>query len=189
VRRLANTAAGIRTQLQSRAAAGDDRRRSAAAAAGTALGIERIIAAPVDQVIGFTAEGEFRSVGLAEQHRARSAQARDDRRITVGYEVTTAQRPPGGYDTPGIERILDRDRQTVQRTAEVSRGRFAVERIGLGAGAFGSQLHHRVDPRIDRLDTRQAGFHRVTGTEFAGTDRRGDATGGPVDKIGHGPII
>ena len=44
VRRFANAAAGIRTELERGAAAGDDRRRAAAAAAGAALGIEGIAA-------------------------------------------------------------------------------------------------------------------------------------------------
>ena len=139
-----------------RAAGGDDRRRAAAAAAGRAVEVVRVRRPAVHVVVGLVGPGELGRVRLAQQDPAGAEQPRDDRRVAVRDAVAPADRARGRDDARRVERVLDRERDPVERAARRCPGRARRRRPRPLAGV-GGEPDDRVDPRVDLVDAGEAG--------------------------------
>src|SRR4029077_3610990 len=80
--------------------------------------------------------GESTDSGLAEQHRAPSAQFAHDRCVRLRNAVAERLGAPSGGDALGVEEILDDVRDGVQPTHDHARTPPRVGGIRLGQGAI-----------------------------------------------------
>ena len=181
--------------------------RAAAGAAGAAAGVVRIARGATE---GRAVAGSvFAHVGLGEDDCARLAQPRHHlgvaRRAVVGV---IRRRSAGGAHVEGVELILDRERNAVQRPLETAgAGELGVERprlfervghVGIAVGGIGLRAlatqvegDERIDLAsvLDRLDIAElkasGGIDR---TLHAGAVIGGDAFEVLVDQLGRGEL-
>ena len=161
-------ARGVGGEREQGGAGGDRDRRATARAAGAAGRVARVARARRER-----AEAELVRAGLADDHRARLPQPRDDRRVALRH---AALAPPERGRQPGdVDQVLDRDGDAVERSA-----RPAGEGFGRAARAFlvdvdeGAML-------LGRPEVRKAGIEDL---------ERGDVSGGEprtARERGHGP--
>ena len=156
VRGLADRVAAVAADVERRAAGGDDRRRATAAAAGRAAQVVRVRGPAVHVVVGLVGPRELGGVRLAHEDPARRTEPRDHRRVAVGDAVAPADGAGGRDDAGRVHRVLDRERDAVERAGRVTPREGRVGRPGPVAGV-GGQPDHRVDVRVDGLDPGEAG--------------------------------
>jgi len=121
-RRDAHRPAGIRADTHHRLAVGYRHRRPGGGAARDQAAVIRIAGCAVVGVDSDPGEGELGHVGAADQHRARSAQTRDRRRVMSGrWRVVERLRPGEGPFAGDIEQVLDRDRKSGERGGDIAR--------------------------------------------------------------------
>ena len=100
--------------------------------------------------------------------------------------VGELDRAAGGADALGLDRVLDGDRKTVQRTDGVAASERVVGARGRVAGAIEVEgddgVHHAVEP-LDPIDER---LEQVTTRDLAGPDRSGQLVcGGECGGVVH----
>ena len=109
------------------------------------------------------AQGELRQVQLAQQDRASLLQLRHHHRIFGGYMVPLQRRPVGGANSGGVELVLNRHRNSVQRPPVLSCGDGLFGLAGCLAGllvAHGDvRVHLAIDP-VDAFQVRLGGLDR-----------------------------
>ena len=99
-----------------RHAGGDRGRRSAARPTWRSRRIVRIAHRSKSRVFARRPEREFMEVGLADEHRARFAQASGDDGVAGRDVIVPDQRSRGRPHAFLIDQILERDRNAVQRS-------------------------------------------------------------------------
>ena len=183
VRRLPDAVAGVAPDVERRAAGGDDGRRAAAAPAGRTRQVIRVRCPTIDEVVGLVRPRELRRVRLPEQDAAGRPQSSHHRRVPVGHALRPADRARGRHETGRVERVLDRERDAVQRPEERAGHEVGV---GLACRLEGSvrEPHDGVDQRVDGIDPTQAGVDDLYGGQPAVTDRRGDSRGRREGQLG-----
>ncbi len=129
---IARRGSGLLAERAHHEIGGDGRARAAARAAGAA---GRVVGIAGGAAIGAAvARSVFAEIGLGEDDGARGAQARDDGRILRRAVVGVARGSAAGRaHVGGVELILDRERDAVQRALELS---------GL------PRIRHRAAPRL-----------------------------------------
>jgi hypothetical protein len=120
-------------------------------ATATASPVVRIRCAPEDEVRRLPPERELRGVRLSQQDGAGSLRTRNDRRVPLGDAAGEEPGAARGSDASGVERVLDRERDAVQRAELVAaqHGRLRRARSLLRVGCLG---HDRVQRRIKAVD-------------------------------------
>jgi hypothetical protein len=121
VRGIADRAADVAADLEARETCGQRSCGAARGSARRARAIPRIVGHAVDVVIGLKIQQTERHVGLAEEHRAGRLDALDDQIVALS-DVAQCAIAPGGGQASHIERLLDRHRHAVQRTARQPAG-------------------------------------------------------------------
>ena len=145
VRRHAQRAADVGTELQGHEARRQRGRRAARRAARRALEVPRVARDAVDRVVALPVVEHDRHVGLAEQDGTGPSGTRDDQRVVVGLEVLGLRDAPGGRQAGHVERLLHRHRHAEQRPLVAARQR----RVG-GPGGLSRTLEVAHDDGIDR---------------------------------------
>ena len=115
----------------------------------------------------------LRRVRLADEDRARLAQARDLQGVGLGHVLAVGRRAVGRAHAGGVLQILVRDRQAVQRRQVVAARAAAVGLVGRRERALGRPRHDRVDERVDALDPRKVRLDELARRERAGAQRAG----------------
>ena len=114
-------------------------------------------------------------VELAEQDRARVAQALRDRTVPAGNVVPVDLRAAGRADSLCLEQVLQRDGDAVQRTADPA-GREVLGRAPrVGARALRGHGDVRVDARVQPLDAPQVRLAELERRELARAERHRSA--------------
>ena len=75
--------------------------------------------------------GELGQPGLGDDDRAGVAQVLRQRRLVRRHVAGERQRAAGRRHVGGVDVVLQRDRDAVQRTAQLAGGALAIERVGL----------------------------------------------------------
>ena len=115
--------------------------------------------------------GELGHLRLGEDDRARGAQVRDQRRLVRRDEAGERQCAAGGRHVRGVDVVLERDRDAMQRTAHLARPALAVEGVGLVEGAR-IDRDRGVDPVFVEGDAQQVLRHQLARGDPPGGHRR-----------------
>ena len=149
--------------------------------------------------------GQFRELGLGDDDGARVEEVLRERGVVGRHQAGEGQRPAGGRHEGGVDVVLERDRDAVQRPADLAGGALAIERVGLfqrlvvdGDDGVDRVFVHRDAREVLRDDLARGGasllhrrlhlgnrgFHdRERGTgRFGGRRRRGRAGGRQADQ-------
>ena len=114
-RRHADGPADVRAHLE-RGEPGRQRGGAAPAAASRrAARVPGIAGAAVDRIVGLPVGQRGRDIGLAEQHRARRAEARRHRAVVRRDIALPLGHAAGGLETDDVDGFLQRDRQAAER--------------------------------------------------------------------------
>ena len=129
----------------------------------------------VPGVAGLSAEpdipvGEGAHRRLAEQDRARRAQALHHRRIALRDPVGPGFGAPGGAHSGHIEEVLERVGNAVQRPEGTSRAQERVHGVRLGAGPLRGHGHEALEKGRNLLDTGQIDLRKAAARQFARAD-------------------
>ena len=132
--------------------------------------IPRIARRAEHAVEGLRSGAELRRVGLADRHRACGAHARDDQRVARRDVVLVEQRAAGRANAGGVDQVLVRDRQAVQRPAVSPRASASSAR----AASASARSATSVTMALTRGFTRsmRARWARMTSTADTSLRRR-----------------
>ena len=154
-RRHPHRTADVGTQLEAGHAARDRGGRSPAGPARRAVRGPRVVGGAEHLVVALPIAAPFRQVRLAEHDGARCLQPGDGGSVrwrdAVGQHGGTA----GGADALGVDGVLHRDRQAVQRPPPLATGRCGIGRATPGAGAVRVQRADGVHRWVDVVDAGQ----------------------------------
>ena len=162
-RGLANRPTGIGTECAEAQARGNGGCRPARGSARDPRRNPRIAYAPEVARYRARAIGELLHVELAEQYRASGLEPLDHRSVVLGDPVREQGRGGGGAHAGGIDRVLERDRDPMQRAAPPTARDLGFRLMGLFQGGLCRHRDERIQHRIERIDLRQAHareFHR-----------------------------
>src|SRR5262249_43954864 len=95
--------------------------------------------------------------GLADDDRAGGAQLRNDRGVVAWPAAGTNRRAELGRIIRGVDDVLDRDRNTVQRPDRAAFRAALVECARLRKHAVAIDMDERPDLAVDRLDAIETG--------------------------------
>ena len=174
-RRLADGAAGVRTEARSREAGGDRSRRTTRGAAGHAAGVERVLRRLERRVLGGAAHGELVEVGLADHDGAGCHEPLDDGGVVWRAPAVEDPRRAGGRHAPGAHVVLERDRHPGERPGGLAGGDALVDGIGGGTGVVGQHGDERVDVGLASVDAGEVLVDDLPCAAVTRADRRGDA--------------
>ena len=160
-RRTDHRAVGLRADRERHHARRHRRRRARRGAAGRAFGVVRV--ARLARVI----DGELGGHGLAQDHRARGAQALDHRGVPGRPAPGVQHGAVLGRHVAGIDDVLDADRDAVQRPLRPAEPPRLVAAPGLGAGELGIEEGPGLDARFVVGDPGQAGLGQLEGGDLA----------------------
>ena len=152
VRRDAHGAADVGAHLEAGEPCCDRRRRATRRPARGAGDVPWVVGLAEEIVEGLEVTRPTRHVRLAEHDRPRRLQARHRGRVGGGYVVGQFGRTAGGADPLDLDRVLDRDRQPVERAHRVAPGERGVGRVGEHPGPLDVERHRRIDRRVQALD-------------------------------------
>ena len=163
-RLVSDNAAALRGQADGTAGVGAERREGHPRRhghGGAAAGATRMIVRPPrvsdgaeERVHRRGAEGQFVQPGLAQGDCAGLAEGRDHGRILVGHMLGVVPGPVGGQHAPGVDEVLDRDRNAVQQAAVPSRRQLAISPRGLFQRLVGCHRDERIQKPVQKLDPR-----------------------------------
>jgi hypothetical protein len=112
-------------------------------------------------------------VGLADDDRAGCRQPLRDRGILRRHAIVEHRAGGGGPHTGGVDVVLERDRYSVQRAAQLALALLGVERSRLCEGGLTHHGDERVDLRVVDLDASEAGVDELDGGDRACLDAGG----------------
>src|SRR5205814_10400241 len=142
--------------------------------------------AAVQRIPALAASPAGRAVGLAQENRARRAHARDDGRVLVRNVVLELAQARGGGDARGVEDVLGRERDAMQRRRlESAFGQVAVGRLRLPDGALVGDPDHRVEARVDGADVLEVGAHDLLRRKAAVPDGARKPAGRGAYRVAH----
>ena len=127
---------GIGTEAGDRHSRGDRHRRTAAAAAGDEAAVVGVPDRSEGCVAAGDAEGELVHVGLAYHNGARGLQAGHGRRVLGGNKRFEERRTGGVGQTGGVDVVLDRNRNSMQRAEDLAVEAQLIQPPGAVEGAL-----------------------------------------------------
>ena len=172
VRRQPDAAPGIGADAERREAGGDGRRLAAARAARGPVVVPGVVAAAVERVVGLVEPDQLRDVGLAEHDRAGLAQPTHEGRVGgrrgTGETRDAARRRQAG----DVERLLQRDRNAVQRPGVLAPSERPVGVLGLGCRLLEAVDDDGVERRVQPFGPREVRGDHLGARERARSDAR-----------------
>ena len=144
VRRRADRASPVGADPRDRRVGAEQRRLAAGRAARRVGAVERMQRAPDEQVVRLEGARALGRVRLRDDHRARGAQARDDRGVAERPVAGPRQRPRRGPPARDVEDVLDGQRQAEQ-DGVIARRAAGVGRVGCCEGIVVAALGDRVE--------------------------------------------
>ncbi len=176
--RDANRSADVGADLE-RGEPGRDRgRRTTRRPAGHVVDVPRVVRRPEELVVGLVVAGPTGDVGLAEHDGAGVLQPRDGRCVLRGDVVGELDRAARRADALDLDRVLDRDREPVERSAPLAAYGLGVGAVRLGPGPIEVERHHRVDGAVQPVDARCEELQQLPARDLAVADRGGLLGGG-----------
>jgi hypothetical protein len=147
--RVADRAADVAAQLERGESGGDGRRGATRRSANGPAVIPRVVGPSVNVVVGLPVAREQRRVRLAEHDRARRLQPGDGDRVCPRHVPGEFRGAGRGNQALGLEHVLHRHRQSVQRAASIAARGRVIGGLGGVAGAFGVPGDDRVQGRVE----------------------------------------
>ena len=178
-RRAANGAAGILAQGSGAKKAGGSRPGAGAGSAGIPFQIPGIAGRAIVGTDGI-AHSELAHIELAQQDGPGLPQAGHYRGIGLRDKVGPDFRGVAGEDSPGVDLILDRYRDAVERPAILPPGDFRPGLAGFLPGGRGANGDIGIEPGIHLLNARQVGVHRFQRRYFFGGDKPAQLGSGQI---------
>ena len=173
-RRQTDGAAGIRAERPIDQAGRDGGAGTARRAAGDAVAVPGIAAIAEGLVVPGAADGEFGLVEPADGDRAGGVEAAHQGRC-LGRHMVAADGGAEGRRYPGaVEKILVRQRHSVQQPGRLARRQVGIPFRGTGQRRLGLDVDETVETRLSRLGGCQAGFGHRDRRQFAAADCRRD---------------
>ena len=177
-RRLADGAAGVRTQRERDLARGDGGSGAARRAAGHALGIPGVVGAVEGRALGRATEGELVHVGLAHGQATGVEHALDAGGGVDALVVLEHAGSAGGARAHEVHVVLDGQRHARERGQRLACGAVGIHaRSGLER-KLGRHLQECLDPALARLDGGKGGLGHLGSGKIAGGNARGNLGGG-----------
>jgi hypothetical protein len=99
-----------------------------------------------------------------------SSEARTAGASCIGTVIGEPDRTSGGTDPLGLDRVLDRDRQTVQGPELVTARERVICRVGRRARPVGVERDHCVDLAVEPLDAVEVQLEQVPAAQLTGAD-------------------
>ena len=170
-------APGVGPQRRGREVRADRRARASARAAADARDVPRVVDVAVVDVLVRRTDRPLGHAELAEEHRARVAQALVDGRVLVRDDARAVPRPRGHLEAADRDVVLQRDRDAGQRAERPAGTGRLVDRRGLlerqlaGDGAIHVQ---RGIERVDAIEVRLGEADRGQLARADGGRRPGD---------------
>jgi hypothetical protein len=132
------------------------------------------VRAAVKQVASEPAQRKCRRVGPTEHHCACADQIVDDR--AVGLRDTPFLEPASVARGEAclIDIYFHCDRHAAERSRIVSACQLAVDVVGLFSHFVGSEIHNRIDPRIDIVKALESCIGHFTGGDFTRPHKMSD---------------
>ena len=129
--------------------------------------------APEEGVHRSRAEGHLVQPGLAQGYGAGGAEALDRGRVFVGHTFGVVPGPACGQYAPGIDEILDRHGNTVQRPSVLSGRQLAIGLLGLLEDLVGGHGDERIQEPVKEFNARQRRPGQFHSRCLPGPNRRG----------------
>ena len=135
---------------------------------GVRFEVPRVGGPPVHRIVGLVVAREIGRVGLAPDHRSSRPQPRHRCCIRrLGGALGIFRRAGSCRHALDVERVLDGDRQAVQRPGACPGLLHPVELARPRAGGAEIGAHHGVDRGVYRLAARDMRFQQVDGARLA----------------------
>ena len=149
---------------------GHRRSRTAGRTAGIALERPRIPHRTVIARRRRPAERELVQVQLPDDHRTGGEQAAHDLCVLGGQAIVEDGAGRGCARAHGVDVVLERDRNTVERSAQLAGTLLLVEHLGARERLLAHHGDERVQLRLVDGDPREAGGHQFHGRDAARTN-------------------
>ena len=111
-------------------------------------------------------------IRLADDERARSLEARDDRGVLVGHEVAEDLRARRRPDPARVDVVLDRDGDAVQRAQMIAGADHGLRRLRDLARLLSADGDVSVQRLVDARDALQQGVGELHGRQRRSLDAR-----------------
>jgi len=174
-----------RCEIQARC---ERRGRPAGRPSSAARRVPRVVGGTEDRVERLPIAGQFRCVGLAEDHRAGFAQPPHSLGVTLGHVVPGLE-AAGGANASRIVRVLDRHRHSVQRTVDVTAGQRSIGRVRRALRPVGIQRHDSVEQRIQPFDALQITVEQLAARHLTAPQRNRQFVSGARHDLRHGVLM
>ena len=155
VGRNADRAATVAAGSQRAQVRGQRRRRPGTGPARSVIGVPGVATVGAEQVLARAHEAQLGCVCLAQDDGARRPYALHDRVVPLRNAVLEPHRAAGRADAAGHLRVLDRDRQPVQRAERLTPLHGLLGGPGLLSRQVRGEQQKRVQPPIEPLDAVQ----------------------------------
>ena len=110
---------------------------------------------------------EFRRRGLADDDAANCAQPFDTNVVPLRDMMLEKEAAPGRHEAAHEQIVLDRNRDSVERTAPAARPLPNVRLFGCAQGALAIQKHESVQDGLQPLAAREIHLHQLRGGDSA----------------------
>ena len=177
VRRRPDAAADVGGEPERRATGRDDRALAAAAAAARALEVPGVVRPAEERVVALLVEEQLGHVRLAEDDRARVAQAAHERPFRCRQRVAPARQPECRRQALDVELLFDGDRHAGERPEQVTAGPRAVHGGRLRARVVETAGDDGVQPPVHRLDAVDVRIDHLTRRDGSLSDPAGKLAG------------
>ena len=158
------------------------RSRAAAGAAGVGVQVPRVARGAV--TVGEAGDGEFREVGLPQQHRPRLLEVGDHRGVFPGDEIGQNAGPAGAPHPRRVELVLDGHRYAVERPSVVPRRDFLLCLPGGRHGQLSRDGQIGIELEVQVVNAVKVGFCGFYGGHLFGLNQTGEIAGGEEGQVG-----
>jgi len=143
----------------------------------------------VERVVREPTHREGGRIGAADDDGAGPAEIGHHRVVAGGHQVLEGDYPVVG-GTAGLVHVdLGGDGHAVERAHRPAAGQGLVGGRGLREGRVVKRAHHRVDPRVDRVEARQGGGDDLTAGDGLPADHLRQLDGVEAPELGrYGPV-
>jgi len=156
---------------------------AAARAARCEHGVPGVARDPEHRTVGEGLEAELREVRLAEDDGAGRLQASDRDVVRLRHQLGEEPRAARRAEAARVERVLERERHTVQRAERLALHHRDLRLARGHARDVGRDHAEGVEARVQRLDAGQQRLGDLDGRELLVTDERGDLERRPPGEI------
>ena len=155
----------------------DDRALAAAPAAARPLQVPGVVRPAEERVVALLVEEQLGHVRLAEDDRARVAQAVDERTVPLRQRVAPARQPECRRQALDVELLLHGDRHAGERPELLTAGPRVVHGGRLRARFVETAGDDGVQPLVHRLDAVDVGLDHLTRRDGSLSDPAGKLAG------------